>query len=149
MSYDNFEKHSVTKESSKAIAKLVVYIVLYVAVAMLVQHLFFDFLPKYDINITGYAVYANILIALAFGYLIVSSIANFIYWTLRVKYTHSTAAAVRNVIKIISIGGLAATIAGGVAGGAAGVALGGFLGMVIGFATHKYWGKRFQAYSYS
>ena len=85
--------------------------------------------------------YANILVALAFGYLIVSNIANFIYWTLRVKYAHPTAAAVRNVIKIIGIGGLAAAIAGGVAGGAAGVALGGFLGMVIGFATQQVLGQ--------
>ncbi|MBO3840381.1 MAG: mechanosensitive ion channel [Thermoproteota archaeon] len=141
MASKNLEKHSVAKESSKAIVKVVVYIVLYVVVTMLVQYIFFKFLPQYQIFITDYAVYANILIALAFGYLIVSGIANFIYWTLRVKYTHSTAVAVRNVIKIIGIGGLAAAIAGGVAGGAAGVALGGFLGMVIGFATQQVLGQ--------
>lgn len=138
---ENFEKHSIAKESSKAIVKVVVYIILYVTIAMFIQYLFFNFLPQYGINITDYAAYANILIALAFGYLIVSGIANFTYWTLRVKYAHPTAAAVRNVIKIIGIGGLAAAIAGGVAGGAAGVALGGFLGMVIGFATQQVLGQ--------
>lgn len=135
------EKASIARESSKAIAMVVVCIILYVAVSIVVQYLFFDFLPRYEVRIQDYVVYANILMALAFGYLIVSNISNFIYWTLRVKYTHSTAAAVRNVIKIVGIGGLAAAIAGGVAGGASGVALGGFLGMVIGFATQQVLGQ--------
>jgi len=134
------ERKSVAKESSKAML-MVVYIVLYVAVSIVMQYLFSSLLPAYGIPIQDYAVYANILIALAFGYLIMSSISNFIYWTLRVKYAHPTAAAVRNVIKIIGIGGLAAAIAGGVARGAAGVALGGFLGMVIGFATQQVLGQ--------
>jgi small-conductance mechanosensitive channel len=135
------EKTSVAKESSKAFVKIVTYIVLYVVVSALVQYLLVELMPKFDINITSYIVYVNILLSLAFGYLIVSGIANFIYWTLRVRHPHPTAAAVRNVIKIIGIGGLAAAIAGGVAGGAAGVALGGFLGMVIGFATQQVLGQ--------
>jgi small conductance mechanosensitive channel len=141
MSSHEEEKKSIAKGSSKAMLMVVVYIVLYVAVSIVMQYLFLSLLPKYGIPIQDYAVYANILVALAFGYLIVSNIANFIYWTLRVKYAHPTAAAVRNVIKIIGIGGLAAAIAGGVAGGAAGVALGGFLGMVIGFATQQVLGQ--------
>ncbi|MCX8176495.1 MAG: mechanosensitive ion channel family protein, partial [Candidatus Bathyarchaeota archaeon] len=87
------------------------------------------------------AVYAQILLALAFGYLIVSGVANIFYWSTRARYDHPTAAAIRNVIRIIGIGGLAAAIAGGVAGGAAGVALGGFLGMVVGFASQQVLGQ--------
>ncbi|MGC9105775.1 MAG: mechanosensitive ion channel domain-containing protein, partial [Thermoprotei archaeon] len=49
--------------------------------------------------------------------------------------------SIRNVIKIIGIGALFASIAGAVAGGAAGVALGGFLGMVIGFASQQVLGQ--------
>jgi small-conductance mechanosensitive channel len=132
----------VTKESSRALVKVVVHIVLYVVVSAVIQYVLVDLLPMlFGINVKDYLVYVNILLSLAFGYLIVSGIANFIYWTCRVKHPHPTAAAVRNVIKIIGIGGLAAAIAGGVAGGAAGVALGGFLGMVIGFATQQVLGQ--------
>lgn len=134
------EKASVAK-ASKALAKTVMFIILFVVVSAIVQFLINTFLPSFEIRIGEYAVYINILISLAFGYLIVSSVANFFYWTLRVKYPHSTAAAVRNVIRIIGIGGLAAAISGGVAGGTAGVALGGFIGMVIGFATQQVLGQ--------
>ncbi|MEM2940235.1 MAG: mechanosensitive ion channel [Thermoproteota archaeon] len=136
------EKISVAKESSRTLVKVVMHIVLYVVVSAVIQYILVDLLPMlFGINVKDYLVYVNILLSLAFGYLIVSGIANFIYWTLRVRHPHPTAAAVRNVIKIIGIGGLAAAIAGGVAGGAAGVALGGFLGMVIGFATQQVLGQ--------
>jgi small conductance mechanosensitive channel len=141
MASESGEKASVAKGSSGALAKVVAYAVLYVAVSAAVQYLVGELLPRYGVDIIDYAVYINILLALAFGYLIVSGIAGFIYWTLRVKYPHSTAAAVRNVVKIIGVGGLASAISGGVAGGAAGVALGGFLGMVVGFATQQVLGQ--------
>jgi small-conductance mechanosensitive channel len=141
MAHKNEEAASVAKESSKALAKVIVFAVLYVAASAAVQYLIAELLPKYDVRIADYAVYVNILLALAFGYLIVSGIAGFIYWTLRVRYAHPTAAAVRNVIKIVGVGALAAAISGGVAGGAAGVALGGFMGMVVGFATQQVLGQ--------
>ncbi len=128
-------------EASKAMIKTVVVVVLYVIIAAIVQYVFTGLLPMYKIRIEEYSAYAQILLALAFGYLIVTGVANFSYWTLRSKYEHPTAAAVRNVIKIVGIGALVASIAGGVAGGAAGVALGGFLGMVVGFASQQVIGQ--------
>lgn len=129
------------KEASKAMLKTIVVVVLYVAVAAVVQYIFTGLLPTFKIHVEEYSTYAQILLAIAFGYLIVSGIATFFYWTLRSKYEHATAAAVRNVVKIIGIGALVASIAGGVAGGAAGVALGGFLGMVVGFASQQVIGQ--------
>ncbi len=73
--------------------------------------------------------------------MIVSGVAVFFYWSMRVKYDYATAAAIRNVVRIIGIGALVATIAGGVASGVAGVALGGFIGMVIGFACQQVLGQ--------
>jgi len=81
--------------------------------------------------------YMQILLAIAFGYLIVSGIATFFYWFMRAKYDHATAAAIKNIVKIIGIGAMVAAIAGG----AAGIALGGFIGMVIGFASQQVLGQ--------
>lgn len=141
MSAEHLSKVEIAKYASYSILKTVVYVVLYVVVAAAIQWLFTSFLPLYGVDIVDYLGYVHVLLAIAFGYLIVSGIAVFIYWSLREKYDHSTAAAVRNVIKIIGIGALGATIAGGVAGGAAGVALGGFIGLVIGFASQQVLGQ--------
>jgi len=89
----------------------------------------------------GYAPYVNILLSLLFGYFIVMAFANVVYWNLRLKYDHPTAASMRSVFRLIGIGALVAAIAGGVAGGAAGVALGGFIGLVIGFASQQVLGQ--------
>jgi len=129
------------REISKSMARVILYIVLYVIAAAIVQYVFKDLLPSFKIEIGDYVVYAQILLAVAFGYLIVSGIATTIYWMMRTRYDHPTAAAVRNITRIIGIGALAASIAGGVAGGAAGVALGGFLGMVVGFASQQVLGQ--------
>ena len=123
------------KKASRIIFRIAGYIIVYVVAVAAVQYLFTDLLPKYYAEIQSYLSYVQILLAAVFGYLIVGSIANFFYWTLRAKYDHATAAAVRNVIKIIGVGALASIIAGSTAGGGAGTALGGFIGMVIGFAT--------------
>ncbi|MCS7140505.1 MAG: mechanosensitive ion channel family protein [Candidatus Nezhaarchaeota archaeon] len=128
-------------ETSKAITKTVIYVILYVVSSALLQYIFTGLLPSLRIYIAEYAVYAQILLALAFGYLIVNGVASIFYWSMRTRYDHSTAAAIRNVVKIIGVGALVASIAGGVAGGAAGVALGGFLGMVVGFASQQVLGQ--------
>ena len=85
--------------------------------------------------------HVQVLLALAFGYLIISGLATFFYWSTRSKYNHATAASIRNIVRIIGIGAMAAVIAGSVAGGAAGAALGGFMGMVIGFASQQVLGQ--------
>lgn len=134
-------KTEIAKKTSTTMVKIVFYIVLYVVIAAVVQWLFTSFLLQYGINIADYMAYVQILLAIAFGYLIVSGVATFFYWSMRAKYDHSTAAAIRNIVKIIGIGALVAAIAGGVAGGAAGVALGGFIGIVIGFASQQVLGQ--------
>jgi len=126
---------------TNAIIMTVIYIVLYVVVSAVVRWFIRDYMPSLGINIKEYEDYIQILLAVAFGYMIVSSISNVFYWVLRAKYSHATAAAVRNVVKIIGLGALMASIAGAVAGGAAGVALAGFLGLVIGFATQQVLGQ--------
>jgi small conductance mechanosensitive channel len=139
--HEHLERAEIARKASASIVKVTVYVVIYVLVAALLQWFFTSLLPRYGINIADYLVYVQILLAIAFGYLIVGSIAVFFYWSMRAKYDHSTAAAIRNIVKIIGIGGLIAAIAGGVAGGAAGVALGGFIGIVIGFASQQVLGQ--------
>jgi len=109
----------IVKNTTAALAKVILYVVLYV-VAVVIQWIFTGFLPLFRIDITDYMGYAQIL---------------------KEKYDHATAAAIRNVVRIIGIGALVASIAGGVAGGAAGVALGDFIGMVIGFACQQVLGQ--------
>ena len=92
-------------------------------------------------SVAGYEPYVNVLLSLLFGYFIVQAFANVLYWNLRLKYDHSTAASMRSVFRLIGIGALVAAIAGGIAGGAAGVALGGFIGIVIGFASQQVLGQ--------
>ncbi len=126
----------------RAVARIIAYILLYVAVSAVANYLLYTILP--DI---GYALpqadfpYVNVLLALAFGYLIVSAFSTVVYWSLRVRMPHHTAAPVRNLFTIVGFGALAAAIAGGVAGGASGVALGGFLGIVVGYASQQVLGQ--------
>jgi len=75
-----------------------------------------------------YEVYAQILLELAFGYLIVSAVAKSFHWPAIDKCDHFTVTTVKSVVMIAGIGAMVATIAEG-------VALGGFLGMVVGFAS--------------
>ncbi|MGC8973576.1 MAG: mechanosensitive ion channel domain-containing protein, partial [Thermoproteus sp.] len=124
-----------------AIARVVVYVVIYVIISAVVHYLMSSLLPQYNIQVQSYEGYVQILLALLFGYYIVSGVAEFFYWSMRAKYDHSVAASVRNVVRIIGIGAMLASIAGAVGGGAAGVALGGFLGIVIGFASQQVLGQ--------
>lgn len=131
----------ISKKASASIIRVVIYIILYVVVAAIVQWFLSSFLPRYGINIVDYMVYIQILLSIMFGYLIVNGVATFFYWSMRMKYDHATAAAIRSLVRIIGLGAMIAAIAGGVAGGAAGVALGGFMGMVIGFASQQVLGQ--------
>ncbi len=131
----------VARKTVRATLKLVMYAVLYVAATAVFQLLLYDVLPRYGIVLGDYAVYGQVLLALGFGYLIVSSVSAFVYWTMRVHYDHPVAAAVRNLTRILGLGALLAGIAGGVGGAASGVALGGFIGIVIGFASQQILGQ--------
>jgi small-conductance mechanosensitive channel len=141
MTEERMSTAKIAKRASGAIAKVVVYVVIYVVVSAVVHYLMSNLLPSMRIDVAAYESYVQILLAVLFGYFIVSGIAEFFYWSTRAKYGHPTAAAIRNVVRIIGIGALVASIAGGVAGGAAGVALGGFLGMVVGFASQQVLGQ--------
>ncbi len=88
-----------------------------------------------------YYTYISIGITLLLGYMIVRSLSDFAYWSMRLKYEEGTAGAVRSIIRIIGVGSLLSGIAGAVAGGAAGVALGGFMGIVIGQASQQIIGQ--------
>ncbi|WP_066794257.1 mechanosensitive ion channel domain-containing protein [Caldivirga sp. MU80] len=130
-------KSEIARHQANAIVKLVMYIVVYVVVAAVVQLLITRFIP----SVKSYQVYINVLLALAFGYLIVSAFADVIYWAMRFRYDHPTARAMRNVFLLIGIGALIASIAGAIGGGVAGVAVGGFLGIVIGFSVQQVLGQ--------
>lgn len=131
----------VAKKSSLAVVRIVVYVVLYVVVAAFVQWVFTELAPGYGLAVGDYLGYVQVLLALGFGYMIVGAVAQFFFWSTRLKYDYPTSAAVRNLVKIVGLGALIASIAGGVAGGAAGVALGGFIGLVIGFASQQVLGQ--------
>jgi len=132
-----------------ALTRLVVYVVIAVAVFGILNWIFYYLIPdvaKYPAlsglkMVVDFAPYVFVLIALIIGWLIISSIASLFYAITEPKYGASTASALKNMIKILGLGGLFAAIAGGVAGGVAGVALGGFIGMVVGFATQQVLGQ--------
>ncbi|MCQ4366814.1 MAG: mechanosensitive ion channel family protein, partial [Sulfolobales archaeon] len=135
----------IRKKIGEATGKLILYIVLYVVVEAVINNLVFPFLQSVVASlpsipyltshsnststsastsastqsIAGYAPYVNVLLSLLFGYFIVMAFANVVYWNLRLKYDHPTAASMRSVFRLIGIGALVAAIAGGVAGGAA------------------------------
>ncbi|WP_069806518.1 mechanosensitive ion channel domain-containing protein [Vulcanisaeta thermophila] len=136
---------NIARNISTSLAWLIVWIAVYMIVAAIVNSVLPQVLSPIfnyrELVLKPYGVYINIVLALIFGYMIVKSFANFMYWSMRVRYPHQTAAAIRSIVTILGIGALLASIAGGVAGGAAGVALGGFLALVIGFASQQVLGQ--------
>jgi len=105
---------------------LVAYIAAYVLASGIVGYLMNELLPSLGIKgATSYSLHAQLLLALGLGYLLVGATANVAYWSLRAKYEHGVAAALRSLLRLLGLGGLLAVIAGAVAGGPAAVALGG------------------------
>jgi small-conductance mechanosensitive channel len=134
-------QENIPSKIRSAMVSLVLWIALYVVVSALIFTALPSYIPGFKELFEPYSSYVGIGLALAFGYMIVRSVSNLVYWMLRLRHPHSTAAAVRSIFTILGIGALAAGIAGGAAGGAAGVALGGFIGIVIGFATQQVLGQ--------
>jgi small-conductance mechanosensitive channel len=133
-----------------ALSRLIVYVIIAVVVLGVLNWIFYYLIPDIVAKfpalrglavVADFAPYVFIIVALAVGWMIISSIASLFYAMTEPKYGVSTASALKNMIKILGIGGLFAAIAGGVAGGVAGVALGGFIGMVVGFATQQVLGQ--------
>lgn len=126
-----------------AVGRLVMWIVLYVIVSAVVQFVFF-WVEGPPLNLTqaaNYQIYVNILLALFFGWQIIGAFAEIISAPIAKRQGETAGRAVGNLIKIIGIGALAASIAGAVSGGPAAAALGGFIGLVIGFATQQVLGQ--------
>ena len=128
-------------KSGRHLLKLILWVIGYIITSILVNIHLPNFLGAFKETYQEYLPYLNIGLIFAFGYFMITAFSNLMYWNLRLKYPHSTAQVVRNVIKLIGVGALIALVAGGSAGGAAGVALGGFVGMVVGFATQKVLGQ--------
>ncbi len=132
-------KKEYVSKLRRAIIKLILAIASYIIASIVTKYLIEDILYealKYE-KVLEYKPYVDLSLALVFGYFIVIAFSNTVYWSLRAKYNHSTAAAVRNIFKILGVGALLASITGSMASPTAGVALGGFMGMVIGFASQQ------------
>ncbi len=125
---------------TRASAKLAFYIAAYIMCSAVVSFAFTELSSVWK-QAPSYKPYADLGLAVAFGYLIVNSMSEVAYWSLRARYEHPTAISVRNVVRLLGLGALASTIAGSQATPAAGIALGGFIGMVIGFATQQVLGQ--------
>ena len=119
-----------------ALTRLVVYVIVAVIILGILNWIFHYFIPETVARypslrslamISDFAPYIFIIVSLAIGWMIISSIASLLYAMSEPKYGVSTAAAIRSLVKILGLGGLFASVAGGVAGGTAGVALGGAL----------------------
>lgn len=122
------------------VGRLVMWIVLFVAVMALVQYIF-QYTSTYFPQIVEYKIYIDILLSLFFGWQIVKAFADIIALPVTKKQGETAGKAVSNLIKLIGIGALVASIAGAVSGGPAAAALGGFIGLVIGFATQQVLGQ--------
>jgi len=92
-------------------------------------------------HVMAYYKYVNAILVLAFGWYIVNSFADFIYWTMRGKYDHPTAVAFKNMMRIIGIIAIIAAVIGAAVGGIGGLTIGGFLGIVVGFSMQQVAGQ--------
>jgi len=120
-----------------ALYKFIAAILLYIFSSAMLQYITSILI----VNISSYKIYIDIILGLLFGYLIVYYFSEMIYWSLRVKYDHSTSAAVRSLFRLLGIGAMLATMAGALSNPTAGVALGGFIGMIIGYASQQTLGQ--------
>lgn len=126
----------------KSAAALASFIMIYIASMAALSYLMRDYLPRIGVyQAPHYTIYANVLVTLALGYLLAVAVSNTVYWNIRRRYDHPTAAALRSLIRFVGVGVLVSAIAGGVAGGAAGVALAGFLALAVGFASQQVLGQ--------
>lgn len=122
------------------VGRLVLWIVLFVVVMALVQFVF-QYTSTIFPQVVEYKIYVDILLSLFFGWQIVKAFADIIALPVAKKQGETAGRAVSNLIKLIGIGALVASIAGAVSGGPAAAALGGFIGLVIGFATQQVLGQ--------
>ncbi|ACB40560.1 mechanosensitive ion channel domain-containing protein [Pyrobaculum neutrophilum] len=121
----------------KSVGTLVVLIVVYVVVMAVMQYAFNFVSQNIYKEAMNYKVYVDILLSLFFGWQIVKAFADVVAAPVAKRQGEAAGKAVANLIKLLGIGALVASLAGAVSGGAAAAALGGFIGLVIGFATQQ------------
>ncbi len=138
-------KSEIGKKTTKSLGSFILWIAIYIIISAIINSVLPSVFSKIfnyeELIMKPYGTYINIALALIFGYFIVRAFANFMYWSMRLRYPHQTAGAVRSIMMIVGIGALLSAIAGAVGGGSSGVALGGFLGIVIGFASQTVLGQ--------
>ncbi len=103
------------------VRRLVMWIILYVVVMAAVQTAF-QFLAGIYAPVTDYKIYVDILLTLFFGWQIVKAFADVVAWPVAKKQGEAAGKAVSNLMKLLGIGALVATLAGAVSGGPAAVA---------------------------
>lgn len=140
-SQQNQELAKIRKGYVNSLTRLIVLIVVLFVLSAAFAYLFLTFLPQIGIRAETYYGYVNVAITLILGIFIVFAFADVIYYSMRFRYPHDVARALRNVFMMIGIGALITVVAGQVGGGLAGVSVGGFLGLVIGFATSQVLGQ--------
>ncbi|MEM2137282.1 MAG: mechanosensitive ion channel [Candidatus Methanomethylicia archaeon] len=132
----------MAKNFRYSLYKFISIIALYIFVSALIQY-FVNYLliSILNIDITSYKIYIDISLGLSFGYMLVYYFSEMVYWSIRFKYDHSTAAALRSLFRLLGIGAMLTTLAGALSNPTAGVALGGFIGMIIGYASQQSLGQ--------
>lgn len=89
-----------------------------------------------------YETYINVIIILGLGYVIVNSMSNFIYWSIRRRLDHATATLFRTITRIVGIATLLVVLTSVFnVNPAAALTIGSFAGMVVGFATQTVLGQ--------
>ncbi|ABL87660.1 conserved hypothetical protein [Pyrobaculum islandicum DSM 4184] len=119
------------------VGRLALWIMMYIVVMAVVQYAFQFVTSNIYKDAMSYKVYVDILLTLFFGWQIVKAFADIVALPVAKKQGETAGKAVANLIKLLGIGALVASLAGAVSGGAAAAALGGFIGLVIGFATQQ------------
>jgi small-conductance mechanosensitive channel len=132
----------VRRNFRHALRKFIATIILYLLTSALTQYIVSHVIVVFfNIDISGYKIYIDISLGLCFGYLIIQYFSELIYWSIRSKYDHATAAAMRSLFRLLGVGAMLTALAGALSNPTAGVALGGFIGMLIGYASQQSLGQ--------
>ena len=75
----------IAKGLRKSVVNLVTWIALYLIISALVLTMIPSYIPQIAKAIEDYSTYITIGLSLFFGYMIVASFSNIIYWSLRVR----------------------------------------------------------------
>ena len=126
----------------KSLSRTIWYILICALLLLTSNLLFKTVIGKLSPIFLEYEVYVTVIIVLGLGYLIVNSMSNFIYWTIRRRLDHATATLFRTITRIVGIATLLAVLTSVFnINPAAALTIGSFAGMVVGFATQTVLGQ--------